>query len=279
MKKIIVGLLLMSSFSVLFSQELGPRKLNYDKKALEGLKKAKTYIVLGNGAEFDTAMVSAIKQYWKFNDYEFIDSDKYKELQIFSTNYFLFVTNIEVIGQIGSGTYRYLYLSQGNKLGQLHYHPPLAVVLIGGDAGKEEIQLPIFIKNIQSYCDLVQNGTVKSLKGYRKIIQSKTSTIKTKKLYVLENDLNYKIKSANDIKKGGYIGEVDVISESELDELIKKEEDVNIFFNVHNEFLRRSSALVYNVKSGETLYASYNVVSNTWPKGIIFYHYKKWNWN
>lgn len=276
MKKIFLALIFICS--VLYSFGQGRiNKFDFEKSNWDAFKNGKVYVVLGqNNPSYDSILVSSFKKYWKFNKFEFINADKYAMIQTSPSNFFLITSNIEISGQNGYSTLSYLYISQGNKLGQLQYFTPLTNIQIGCETTNTKIELPVFIKNLDWYCNLVYSGKVTSKKMYDKLVDGNLSQIKSKPLYILDTDLNNRVKSVEDIRKD-YTGKVYVVSEKEMAEIINKDEDANIFFCVGSIGLKKAFDYVYSIKTGEKLYDGFNIISTLWPSGIIYYHYKNWN--
>lgn len=277
MKKLVLGIIMLGLISLSYAQY--GRIIEYKKTTWNELKKSKLYVVYedeGN-SEYDKKLKESIDLNWKISEVEFINYDKYENIQKDESNFFLISVNLT---KTESGRYdqelSYSYLikgyKKGAKKGDISNFPQLAAIQTGDDA--REVYIPLLIKNLNNNIEKVISGNIKSVGDNLKMIKSNKSKIKQKPLYVLKLDLNDKIKSATDIKKD-YVGKVFVVTKEELYKKIIAGENINVFLTTRSA--TKSWVHVYNAKSGDELYSSFNLISKKWPAGIIPYHYKKWN--
>jgi hypothetical protein len=278
MKKFIAFLIFICSVSSVFSQWGSSADFSHD--TWNAFKGSKLYVVLQGSEEYDNALKGAFEKFWTFNKYEFINLDKYNELKKSPANFFLAMVKLTRTKDYNDQDYMYLFVMRGSKNGKPQYGDPLADLQLTGGEGIltgeypiPVIQLPVFVKYMQWYANLVTSGKISSGGDLKKLVNGSSSKIKFKPLYVLDSDLNKKIKSEADIKKE-YPGKVHVVTEAELKEIIEADSDVHLFFCVKSE--SKAWDYVYNVKTGQLLYYGSNVISNAWPAGMIPYHYKDW---
>jgi hypothetical protein len=278
MKQIMTFLIFICSVSCAFCQWSG--KADFERETWNAFKRAKLYVVLPGGEEIDSALKTSVEKFWTFNKYEFVDMDKYNELKKSPANFFLTLIKLARTKNYYEQDYMYLFLMKGSKNGKPQYNDPLADLQLTGSedisSGEYVIpttQMPVLIKYIQWYANLVTSGKISSSGDLKRMVNESSPKIKSKPLYVLDSDLNKKIKSEADIKKE-YPGQVHVVTEGELEEIIAADSDVHLFFCVKSD--SKAWDYVYNVKTGQLLYYGSNVISSAWPAGMIPYHYKDW---
>ena len=139
--------------------------------------------------------------------------------------------------------------------------------------GLNAFMIPLFVKNLQQQCESIQVNKMYKARSRLKDFNSHVDSIRSKKLFFLESQLNNKIKSAEDIKKY-YKGEFEVISVDKYTELIKANDDVNVVNIITDN--KQNYVQVFNVKSGTIYYYGRSVVHELYPPGILKYHLKKW---
>ena len=277
MKKILLGMLMLGLLSTSYAQY--GVIVDYKKETWKELKKKTLYVVYDDEgtSTYDKALKEAVTSNWNFNEVEFINYSSYEEKQKVETNFFLLSVNQTVSA---AGRYNeslsYMYIirgyKKGAKKGDISRFPQLAAVQSGSN--DREIYLPLLIKHLNKSIDEVVSGKITSLGANTKKLNVNKRKVKSKRLYLLESDLNGKIKTEADLKEG-YVGEVSVISKEELANKIKAGEDAHVFFCARSS--TKSYVHIYNAKTGEEYYNSFNLVSKKWPAGIIPYHFKKWN--
>ena len=278
MKKVILLLIFIWNASSAFSQ--WGSKADFERETWNAFNSAKLYVVLLGSEEIDNALRSAFEKFWTFNKYEFIDLNKYNELKKSPANFFLALIKLTRTKDYNDQDYMYLFLMRGSKNGKPQYNDPLADLqltgsedILSGEYMLPVTQMPVLIKYMQWYANLVTSGKISDGGDLKKLVNGSSSKIKSKPLYVLDSDLNKKIKSEADIKKE-YPGEVHVVTEGELEEIIESNDDVHLFFCVKSD--SKAWDYVYNIKTGQLLYYGSNVISSAWPAGMIPYHYKDW---
>ncbi len=294
MKKIILLFLLISVSCKTFSQQLGLDYLPiFEKSTWEKFKKGTLYVVLENNGESeeDKIIMQAFKQYWKFNTFEFINRDKYAELYGYPGNFYYVDWYSSKVDEN-----RHIAISNNyagtQPVGFLYKYPDIFKTQFPNLS--PDIYLPLCLKHLQWYCDLVFSGKVKSESDYKKELKRNWHKIKEKPLYILDKYLSDRVKNVDDIKKL-YTGEVYVVTEKEIENIIKKNEDINLLFcpqaisssayeglsmsNSNGKYVgvTRNLIYIYNVKTGELIYYNLNVVEKTRPVGVNNFHIKKWN--
>ena len=232
MKRLVLGLILFGLISVKYGQY--GALVEYKKTTWAELKTSKLYVVYeddGN-SNYDKALKEAIVSNWTFSEVEYINYDKYEEIQKDESNFFLLSVDFT---KTESGRYNqelsYLYLirgyKKGAKKGDISNFPRLATLQTG--ESNREAYITLLIKHLDLSINQVMSGKIKSLGDNTKQLNANRSKIKSKMLYVLDTDLNSKVKSISDIKSG-YVGKISVVSKEELSKHIKAGEDVNVFF-------------------------------------------------
>ena len=283
MKKIILLLLVLSSNLNIFSQKLDNESI-YEKLTWDRFKAGKLYIPLKDKgeSEFDKAIMDAVKKNWTFNQFEFIiDDNRYIELKKAGGNVFLFVRIYDNNIFIDLNNYYWGTKPPGLTLKTLYK------VEFPDSTSNPNAFLPLGVKNVQWYCNLLASGKVKNHSGYKKEWKSNKNKIAEKPLYILDKYLNKQIKNISDIKEH-YKGEVYVISDPEFKKLLIGNDDINLFVckalevfggQPPNYYLQMATVnYVYNLKTGALLYYDlFNHVNIMHPVGINKFYLNKWN--
>tara|TARA_B100000809_G_scaffold233571_1_gene250378 strand:- start:526 stop:1353 length:828 start_codon:yes stop_codon:yes gene_type:complete len=274
MRRIVLGLMMSMFLSVSYGQ-----LIDYKKETWAEVKKSKLYVVYEEGgtSAYDKALKEAVDLNWKFSQVEYVDYDQFEILQKDKHNFFLLSVDytLSKTGRYDENQSIVLIVrgfKRGAKKGDISNFPKLAILQTGNL--DREPYLPLLIKYLDTNIDQVISGKVTSIMGNAKKVKSFKSKIKKKTLYLLESDLNDKIKTVADIKKD-YVGEVSIISKAELTNKIKAGDDINVFFFTKSS--TKSYVHIYNAATGEEYYNSFNLITKKWPAGIIPYHFKKWN--
>ncbi len=240
--------------------------------------------------EFDTAVENALASYWTFSDYRVIDTEEYNALENKSSQFLLRSTKVQYN--------KYASIENGGALMETHLYGNLQIIPVS-DGDVKTINprfksiststasvfcslsrkiptyfIPVLIKNLNLQCTEAKlDKYTKGRSRMRKMNRS-SDLIKTKPLYILESDLNDKIKSIEDVKKH-YDGEVYVVSLEEYSKLIEDNADVNLVYVIND--MSQNYVQVFEQKTGGCLYYKRSVVHPTYPAGVIRYHIKKWN--
>lgn len=277
MKKL--GLVLLMSFVMSFSYGQYGVIVDYKTNTWNKVKNDKLYVVYeedGNST-YDKALKEALTANWSFSAVEYINYEKYQELQKIETNFFMLSVDQTTTKP---GRYNedlsYIYIIKGNKKGSKNGDISNFYKLASVQSGdiSRETYLPVLIKHLNKSIVEVVQGKIKSLGDNTKKLNANKSKIKDKPLYLLQSDLNDKITSEQDIKEY-YKGEVKIISIEELSQRIKDGEDINILFCTRST--TKSYLHIYNAKTGKEYYNAFNLISNKYPAGLISFHLKKWN--
>lgn len=255
-------------------------KSTFDKKIWDSFKNSTLNVVLdGNNEEFDKDFKSLIENEWKFNKFQFIDADEFESMKVSDQNFFLIVVDYEY-KKTNSGIttakfdLNYLMILQGRKSGDIEWMPRLADIQMSSPSSMFSNQLPLFIRNIQSFCVNVSNGTFRSAGDYKKTLKTDKEKIQSQTLYIQNEYFNNKVASADDLKKE-YPGPVEGADEGKIKDLTNGKNIGSIFVVVESG--GKAWAYVYDIQTGDILYYGYNLVSKQYPVGVIAWHYKKWS--
>ena len=278
LKNVIVSIIFTCVFSNAFSEWGANYK--YDTGTWSNFKSDTLKVVLANNGEsdYDKKLKKAIEEQWYFCKYEFIDFEQMEKLQKSPDNFFLLTVDISYTRNYWSKFDLYnnttLKIVRGSTWNDnLASNVALAEIRAGNSEEDFSDRLVMYLKNLQWFANLITEEKIKKTFDYEKLIKNNSAKIKLKPLYVLDTDLNSKIKSEADIRKT-YDGEVHVITKRQMDSILVEGKDLNVFISVKSA--THSWTSIYNVKSGELFYSSSNLISGPWPAGIIKYHIKQW---
>ncbi len=240
--------------------------------------------------EFDTAVEDALASYWTFSDYRVVDTVEYNRIKNKNSLFFLRSTKVRYD--------KYASIEDGGAFIESHLYGNVQIIPVsGGDvktinprfksvptttasvfcslSRKIPVHfIPVLIKNLNLQCTEAKLDKYTKGRSRMRKMNRYNKLIKTKPLYILESDLNDKIKSIEDVKKH-YDGEVYVVSLEEYTKLIEDNADVNLVYVINDS--TQNYVQVFEQKTGRCLYYKRSVVHPTYPAGVIRYHIKKWN--
>jgi len=289
-------MLLIFSINSLFSQMWnGESKPVLDKAVWESFKNGKVFVVLNdNGtSSVDKQIIETVKKCWIFNQYEFISKTKMDSLKISQTSFFITIIDSpqENFGHNIYLSIVYFEHNERNYLAKTNFYYTNNYL---------KTPLLLYLNHVQWYGNLALSGSLKPKTMMNHLIslsypsnKENMSPFKSKPLYILDYYLNKKIKNIADIKKK-YDGEVYIVTEKELEKIVEKNENINIFIcdtgymrgmkNKPGETKYASAvgfsfSYVYDLKSGELLYRKRLQLSSAVPPGIVAFNLKRLNKN
>jgi len=232
---------------------------------------------------FNKAMKEAMKNFWKFGAYEFIDEDEFVTARLDEKKSFIFVTSVkeELVDQ--KIFFNYLVYAQGSKKGKKPEKLPwvAAIPLAYAAIGDEyyNYKLGALVQFLQSHTEMLLNtpGYTNDIviKNYLK----RAPEVKDYTLYVLQEDLGEKVYDFDEIEKV-YKGDVEIVDQKKIKEAIDNKKD-NILF-VHKAGPEKTNLefgttrkFILSVKGGEVYYIAEDYIRKKTPEGFLESDFKK----
>ncbi|MFN3939772.1 MAG: hypothetical protein ACK4IY_04240, partial [Chitinophagales bacterium] len=214
------------------------------------------YVVLSNTAEVDAAIQSALEKYWTLSEYVFISKEEYKEVK--ATKDVLYMMIVQNEGVDGS-TFTYenvlqtFYLVRNGT-----YRINVSGVPVRTDATNESIEIANAIRILQDKIAfrIAKEQQQVEYAAYNEAANARVSIVKAKTLYITTDDLDKTLAGLTDIQ-AVYSGEVVLVSKSELDHIIEKNNPNTAYVVIENyksgiNYI--NSKKVIDAESGMVLY-------------------------
>ncbi|MBC8046818.1 MAG: hypothetical protein H7Y00_08485 [Fimbriimonadaceae bacterium] len=191
------------------------------------------FIVLTeNNDAFNNAVKIAVENNWSISNYAFISHEEYKEVKRTSENLFIMLIENESVDG-SSYTYPYVLESFYITRGSYRYNVSGAPLL---NVSNESMHAEVFngIRLLQDKLSFKIASETKETEfvSFNDAVRSRTSIVKMKKLYISEEDLDKNILTIDAIKNI-YNGEVIIVSNEELAEIVQSNTDV-LYVTVNN---------------------------------------------
>lgn len=228
MKKLIVLLFILSISISSFSQlAVG------SKREIKQFYKTKTMVVLDGGmfgSAYDVKIQEVVKKHWKATDYEFINSSQLGDLQNNPKYSFLVRVDVDFYNQDKMrAKYVFLTLALGGNAGDINNMPKVASFPLSYEGVMNDnylYKLGIGIQFMQNHVALTKQNTDLNDRNIIKYYNKNQTNVNDKELYVIEDELEEKIRSMDKIKKV-YPGTVKFVTAEEIEKAInEKNKDV-----------------------------------------------------
>jgi hypothetical protein len=193
-------------FSIISSNSFGQLAgSDYNGKDLEQFKASKTYYVQTGSAEFDSAVASGLKEYWKITPYEIINGEDFNKR--ITDNTCSFLVSISFVPEEGFGSCSYLAVFNGGKKKLQSYsrYDMITYAPISDYMGEPKntdcaFRVRNMIAGMVNVFDVVQKnelkGGMKKIRGeLQEIYNADASKIKQRTLLVNEDGISTSIKA------------------------------------------------------------------------------------
>lgn len=221
--------------------------LSADNATINERLKQPVKVVLSDGDEpLNAAIKSAIENNWTISDYAFITHEQFKEDKKVSDNIYLMLLENESIDG-SSNPYDHVlqafYMVRSGSFRNNITGVPLSSVTSEGI--QKIISNAVLLLQDKLSFEMAKEIN-KEYTNFDEQVKSKTGIVKTKKLYVIQQDLDQSMASLDQIKEV-YSGEVFIVSEQELQKIIQSKTDA-------------AYITVDNVKSGMNYFSYKNII-------------------
>ncbi len=215
------------------------------------------YVVLSDdNTEFNTAVKSAVENFWTVSDYAFVSREEYKALKKSDVYIFLMLLDDESIDGSSNAYEHVLQLFYMVHSGSYRNNITGAPV---ANLTKENAALEITnaVRLVQDKLSfkIAGEASTSEYANFEDAVKSRTGIVKTKKLYIAQEDLDKDLANLEDIKNV-YSGEVIIVSKAELAKMVNEKNDI-LYVSVgsyKNGMGYMNLKQVLNADSGTVLY-------------------------
>jgi len=249
------------------------------EETLKAFRSSKTYIVLEDVpfSEFNSNIKEIAKKHWSITSYEIISLTDFEKLCKNPQVSFLMVVIGEYTGFAKKATFNVLTLMMGHKSGDVNKMPeilsvPLSYYNQDGDEDDYGYKLGGMIKGIQyAIKNILNHKTNITVSGIKDIFNNYSSEVKTKELWLTQNDLSSLVNTMEKIKNN-YPYKVVITSEEAIQQAIdEKRDNVAFLHKVGSSEIRNAICFkfIINCSDGKLLYGDYHTISAKEPNGFL----------
>lgn len=278
MKKLMFCLSTCIVLSAINAQDYVP-----DRDDIYSFFNTKTLVVLPDNPllEYNYIIKDVMAQEWKITPFEFISFTKFEEMRKDPQYSFLYMSQLSFEHDKTDAQYRFLHLSLGGNYFRIDQMPDIASVPLAYFSVEEDnytYKLAILVRFIQNHTLLIKEHpeivSANVLNHYNDNIKD----IKSKTLYVLEEELAPEINSTARIKKI-YPYSFKIVTKEEVTEAIKNRDENIVFLHKVGPEGTKLNARCYKVVIGaadaQFYYFDYHKISDKQPDGLLGDNFKK----
>jgi hypothetical protein len=241
--------------------------------------KSTTYIVQNASPEFNQRLKSAIEKNWKVTSYEFISPDKFETVKTNTSHSFLLMGSLEIdyLGGSLKENYDLLYLVLGGKAAKAYNLPNIANMLLGYTINGEKdylYKIDLIVEILQDYLFMIEKdpSLAGNIKGMKKM-NEKNKDVKTKEIWLTEEDLSTKNKTLDEVKKS-YPYKVKITSKEEIQKAIEEKKDILVAHVISPKWSANkggnSMKYLASPVTGETYFYTYMPINPAmFPEGFL----------
>ncbi len=243
----------------------------------------KTMVVLQDNPllEYNLVIKEVMEQEWTVTEFEFISFKEFEELRKDPQYSFLHMGMVRFDNDKTDAQYRFLHLSLGGDYYRLNQMPDLAAVPLSYYSVEEDnyiYKLALLVRFIQNHVKLIKEKPEIISANVFKYYNKNMDDIKSKTLYVLEEELAKDVNSAARIKKV-YPYKFKIATKDEITEAIKNRDDQVVFLHKVGPEGTKLDARCYKVIIGagnaNFYYFDYHRINDKNPDGLLSKDFKK----
>lgn len=243
----------------------------------------KTLVVLDNNPlmEYNSVIKEVMEQEWTITEFEFISSKEFEEKRKDPQYSFLYLSMVKFDNDKTDATYRFLHLSLGGDYYRVNQMPDLASIPLSYFSVEEDnyiYKLALLVRFIQNHTNLIKEKPEIVSANVFKYYNNNMEDVKTKTLYVLEEELAKDVNSAARIRKV-YPHKFQIVTKDEITEAIKNRDENIVFLHKVGPEGTKMDARCYKtiIGAGDAnfYYFNYHRISSKKPDGLLSTDLKK----
>lgn len=243
----------------------------------------KTLVVLLDNPllEYNMIIKEVMKQEWDITEYDFITFKEFEELRFDPQYSFLYMSSVMFDNDKTDAKYRFLHLSLGGDYFRKNQMPDLASVPLAYYNVEEDnyvYKLALLVRFVQNHAKLIKERPEIVSANVFKYYNNNMSDIKSKTLYVLEEELAKEVNSAARIRKI-YPYKFKIATKDEIKQVIKDRDDSVVFLHkvgpAGTKMDARSYKIIIGAGDAKFYYFDYHRISGKKPDGLLASDFKK----
>ncbi|MBN1116260.1 MAG: hypothetical protein JXA77_03580 [Bacteroidales bacterium] len=271
-KQVFLTLILLLAVCILKAQDYVP-----SRDDINAFFNTKTMVVLDDNPllEYNIVIKEVMEQEWKVTDFDFISFKEFEELRKDPQYSFLYMGQVRFDNDKTDAQYRFMHLSLGGDYYRLNQMPDLAAVPLAYYSVEEDnyiYKLALLVRFMQNHVKLIKEQPEIVSANVFKHYNDNIKDIKSRTLYVLEDELSKEVNSAARIKKV-YPFKFKIVTKDEITEAIKKRDENIVFLHKVGPEGTKLDARCYKVIIGagdaQFYYFDYHRINSKKPDGLL----------
>ena len=242
----------------------------------------KTMVVLLDDPllEYNIVIKEVMQQEWKITKFEFITFKQFDKLRFDPQYSFIYMSKVTFEKDKTDAEYRFLHLSLGGDYFRNNQMPDIASVPLAYYSVDEDnyiYKLAILVRFIQNHALLIKEHPEILSANVLEYYNHNTKDIKSKTLYLLEEELAPDVNSAARIKKV-YPYAFKIVSKDDITAAIKNKDENIVFLHKVGPEGTKLNARCYKIIIGAAdanfYYFDYHKISEKEPDGFLASDFK-----
>ncbi|HBH48175.1 MAG TPA: hypothetical protein DDX98_06020 [Bacteroidales bacterium] len=277
-KIVVIALLCLVMSSLTKAQDYVP-----SRDDINAFYNTKTLVVLLDNPllEYNMVIREVMEQEWTITEFDFITFKEFEELRFDPQYSFLYMSQVMFDNDKTDARYRFLHLSLGGDYFRKNQMPDLASVPLAYYSVEEDnyiYKLALLVRFIQNHTLLIKEHPEIVSANVFKHYNNNIKDIKTKTLYVLEEELSKDVNSAARIRKH-YPHKFQIVTKEEITQAIKDRDDNIVFLHKVGPEGTKLDARCYKAIIGAAdanfYYFDYHRIKSNKPDGLLSTDFKK----
>lgn len=277
-RNLLAAFILICFFGLSKAQDYVP-----SREDINAFFNTKTMVVLLDNPllEYNSIIKEVMQQEWTITEFDFITFKEFEELRLDPQYSFLYMSMVMFDNDKTDAQYRFLHLSLGGDYFRMNQMPDIASVPLAYYSVEEDnynYKLALLVRFIQQHAKLVKEHPEIVSANVFKYYNNNIKDIKTKTLYVLEEELSKEVNSAARIRNI-YPYKIKIVEKEEITEAIKnREEDIVFLHKVGPEGTKldaRCYKVIIGAGDANFYYFDYHRISDKKPDGLLEDDFKK----
>ena len=278
MRKLVLYVLFIAIFGNLGAQGIVP-----SRDDINAFFNTKTMVVLPDNPllEYNIIIKKVMEQEWTITPFDFISFSQFEELRKDPQYSFLYMAQVTFENDKTDAQYRFLHVSLGGDYFRKNQMPDLASVpLAYYNVGEEQYtyKLALLVRFVQNHIKLIQEKPEIVSQNVFNYYNDNIKDIKSKTLYLLEEELAKEVNSTARIKKV-YPYKFKIVTKDEIQQAIKDRDENVVFLHKVGPEGTKMNARCYKIIIGAAdanfYYFDYHKISNKEPDGFLEKDFKK----
>lgn len=268
---------------MLFVQALKAQDYVPSRDDISAFFNTKTLVVLLDNPllEYNSVIKEVMEQEWNITEFDYISFKEFEELRFDPQYSFLYMSQVMFDNDKTDARYRFLHLSLGGDYFRKNQMPDLVSVPLAYYNVEEDnyiYKLALLVRFVQNHAKLIQERPEIVSANVFKHYNNNIKDIRTKTLYVLEDELSKDVNSAARIRKL-YPSKFKIATKDEITDAIKERRDDVVFLHKVGPEGTKLDARCYKVIVGASdanfYYFDYHRISSKKPDGLLSSDFKK----